>query len=239
MKENGEHAVVLGAGMAGLVAAGVLSEFYDSVTVVERDALPDRPAHRRGVPQGRHLHILLSRGTHVLGELFPGLLDELAAEGAVVCDDGDLSRVYVRNGLYELKRSGTLAYPAALAASLASRPFLEFHVRRRIAALVNVRFLDGHDVVEPMATEDAIIGVRVVNRDSGVVTSLDGDMVVDATGRNARTPAFLEDLGYGHPPEERSAVNVGYSSQPLGIPDGCITERLALFNQGMTSTGAC
>jgi len=67
MKEIGAHAVVLGAGMAGLVAAGVLSEFYDSVTVVERDTLPDRPAHRRGIPQGRHVHILLSRGIQGLG----------------------------------------------------------------------------------------------------------------------------------------------------------------------------
>jgi 2-polyprenyl-6-methoxyphenol hydroxylase-like FAD-dependent oxidoreductase len=81
VKGIGEHAVVLGAGMAGLVAAGVLSEFYDTVTVVERDTLPDRPAHRRGIPQGRHVHVLLSRGIRILGELFPGLHDELAAAG--------------------------------------------------------------------------------------------------------------------------------------------------------------
>lgn len=233
MKEVGEHAVVLGAGMAGLVAAGVLSEFYDSVTVVERDTLPDRSAHRRGIPQGHHVHILLSRGIRVLSELFPGLPNELASAGAAVVDDGDLSRVYVRNGPYELKRSGTLADPAALAVYLASRPFLEFHVRRRVAALINVRFLDGHDVAEPIAEDDAIIGVRVVNRDNGVVTAVNADLVVDTTGRNARTPAFLEDLGYGRPPEERSVVNVGYSSQPLSIPEGCIVERLALFNQGI------
>ncbi|AKN16977.1 hypothetical protein MHAE_01605 [Mycobacterium haemophilum DSM 44634] len=233
MKEIGEHAVVLGAGMAGLVAAGALSEFYDSVTVVERDTLPDRPAHRRGIPQGRHVHMLLSRGSHVLGELFPGLPHELAAAGAVVIDDGDLSRVYVRSGPYELKQSGTLADPAALAVYLASRPFLEFHVRRRVAALANVNFLDGHNVVEPLAANDSILGVRIINRDNGVVTALDADLVVDATGRNACTPAFLEDLGYGRPPEERSAVNVGYSSQPLSIPEGCIVERLALFNRGI------
>ncbi|MDP7707545.1 hypothetical protein [Mycobacterium sp. TY815] len=180
MKEVGKHAVVLGAGMAGLVAAGVLSEFYDSVTVVERDTLPDRSAHRRGIPQGHHVHILLSRGIRVLSELFPGLPNELASAGAAVVDDGDLSRVYVRNGPYELKRSGTLADPAALAVYLASRPFLEFHVRRRVAALINVRFLDGHDVAEPIAEDDAIIGVRVVNRDNGVVTAVNADLVVDS-----------------------------------------------------------
>jgi hypothetical protein len=149
-------------------------------------------------------------------------------------DNGDLSRVYVRNGPYELKRSGTLANPGSLAVYLASRPFLEFHVRRRVAALTNVRFLDGHDVMEPLAAaDDAIVGARVVHRDNGVVNDLNADLVVDAMGRTARTPALLENLGYGRPPEERSAVNVGYSSQLLSIPDGCIVERLALFNQGI------
>ena len=68
---RGEHAVVLGAGVAGLLAARVLSEFHDSVSVVERDGLPDYPFHRRGIPQGRHLHNFHSRGLQVLGELFP------------------------------------------------------------------------------------------------------------------------------------------------------------------------
>ncbi len=34
--------------MAGLLAARVLAEFYESVTVVERDELPDTAANRRG-----------------------------------------------------------------------------------------------------------------------------------------------------------------------------------------------
>jgi flavin-dependent dehydrogenase len=33
-------AVVIGAGMAGLVAARVLSDRYEAVTVLDRDALP-------------------------------------------------------------------------------------------------------------------------------------------------------------------------------------------------------
>jgi phytoene dehydrogenase-like protein len=78
-KTHRDHAVVLGAGMAGLLAARVLSEFYDSVSVVERDRLPGYPTERKGVPQGRHVHNFLSRGLNVLTELFPGLLDELAA----------------------------------------------------------------------------------------------------------------------------------------------------------------
>ena len=82
MTKLGEHAVVLGASMGGLLAARVLADFYETVTVVERDVLPETSANRRGVPQGRHVHLLLARGSQVLDELFPGFLDELVAAGA-------------------------------------------------------------------------------------------------------------------------------------------------------------
>ena len=68
----GERAIVLGASMSGLLAARVLADFFGTVTVVERDELPDDPANRRGVPQGRHVHALLPRGAQILDELFPG-----------------------------------------------------------------------------------------------------------------------------------------------------------------------
>src|ERR1700760_5187206 len=90
----GNNAVVLGASMAGLLAARSLADFFDTVTVVERDPLPDAGAARRGVPQGRHLHALLARGAQVLEELFPGILDELVLDGAHYLDGRDLSRVY-------------------------------------------------------------------------------------------------------------------------------------------------
>ena len=213
----GEHAVVLGAGMAGLLAARVLSEFYDSVSVIERDRLPDYPCHRRGIPQGRHVHNFYSRGLQVLGELFPGLLEDLARAGAVVVDDGDLSHFYVRFGRYELKHSGKFADPAALAMYMASRPFMEFHLRRRVKALPNVTFLDGHDVAELVTTADIVNGVRIIRRYNGFPTTLDADLVVDAMGRAARTPAFLERLGYERPTEDRTVARYGYSSQQLSV----------------------
>jgi 2-polyprenyl-6-methoxyphenol hydroxylase-like FAD-dependent oxidoreductase len=79
MKQIGGQAVVLGAGMAGLLAARVLAEAYRRVTVVERDPLPQIPANRKGVPQGRHAHLLVPQGAQILDELFPGLLGDLVA----------------------------------------------------------------------------------------------------------------------------------------------------------------
>jgi 2-polyprenyl-6-methoxyphenol hydroxylase-like FAD-dependent oxidoreductase len=87
MATIGDHAVVLGASMAGLLAARTLSDFFETVTVVERDVLPDDAANRRGVPQGRHLHALLARGSRALEELFPGLLDELVTTAFPISTD--------------------------------------------------------------------------------------------------------------------------------------------------------
>jgi 2-polyprenyl-6-methoxyphenol hydroxylase-like FAD-dependent oxidoreductase len=241
LRENGtailsrrEHAVVLGAGMAGLFAARVLSEFYEAVTVVERDILSDQPGHRKGVPQDRHLHNFLGRGVQVLTELFPGILDEMAAAGAVVVDDGNLSRIYARMGRRELKRSGRLSDPAGLTLCLASRPFTELHVRRRVAALPGVTVVDGHDALEPVTGGDAVTGVLIVNRATELTTVLDADLVVDATGRSARIPSLLERLGYGRPDEQKAPSPVGYSTQRLVIPDGSLEQQLIVSNQGPT-----
>jgi 2-polyprenyl-6-methoxyphenol hydroxylase-like FAD-dependent oxidoreductase len=85
-KQVGDHAVVLGASMAGLLAARVLTEAYHNVTVIDRDVLPQTGAHRRGVPHGRHLHALQPRGREVLEELFPGFTADAVQAGAQTGD---------------------------------------------------------------------------------------------------------------------------------------------------------
>ena len=83
---NSNQAIVLGASMAGLLAARVLSERFDRVVVIERDTLPPIGEHRRGVPHGRHLHGLHPRGREILDDLFPGFTASLTASDAVRCD---------------------------------------------------------------------------------------------------------------------------------------------------------
>jgi 2-polyprenyl-6-methoxyphenol hydroxylase-like FAD-dependent oxidoreductase len=225
----GERAVVLGASMGGLLAARVLSDFFETVTVVERDVLPDDPAVRRGVPQGRHVHVLLARGAQILDELFPGLLNELVADGAPVWDDGELSELHLSFGGHEILRSGKIAKePKALAVYMPSRPFLECHVRRRLEAISNVTILSGHDVTELTSTPDRgrVTGVRVVNRDGGAERELTADVVMDAMGRGAHTPALLESLGYGRPVEDHIVMHTDYVSQLLRIPQGTLKEML-------------
>ena len=229
----GERAVVLGASMGGLLAARVLADHFETVTVVERDVLPDDPANRRGVPQGRHVHALLPRGAQILDEFFPGILNELVADGAPVWDDGELSKFYLSYSGHEVVRSGKFVdYDKALAMYMSSRPFLECHVRRRLQAIENVAILGGKDVAELTATADRkrVTGVRLVDRDGGQEQELAADLVMDAMGRAAHTPAFLESLGYGRPVEDHIVMHTTYVSQLLRIPPGTLKEMLALIS---------
>src|ERR1051326_2518742 len=59
--QQGNRAVVLGGGMAGLLAARVLSDKYADVVVVDRDELTGVTEARKGVPHGRHAHCLVDR----------------------------------------------------------------------------------------------------------------------------------------------------------------------------------
>ena len=131
MARIGEHAVVLGASLAGLLTARVLSESFDRVTVVDRDPLPEGPVPRRGVPQGWQSHGMHARGREIFEELFPGLTDDLVAHGASVGDvQGDVR--WVNDG-YRLR-----AQTCGLQGIAFSRPLLEDRVRARVRALPGV-----------------------------------------------------------------------------------------------------
>ena len=86
----------------------------------------------------------------------------------------------------------------------------------------NVTILGGHEVTELTSTPDRgrVTGVRVVNRDDGAERELTADVVMDAMGRGAHTPAFLESLGYGRPVEDHIVMHTNYVSQLLRIPAG-------------------
>jgi len=214
MTKIGSHAVVLGASMAGLLTARSLADYFDAVTMVERDPLPDTDGARRGVPQGRHLHALLARGAQVIEEFFPGLLDELVIDGAQHFDGRDLSRLYYSVGGHLLARSGSAP---SFAAYCATRPFVEGHVRRRVRGIPNVTLLDEHDIVGLTATPDhrRVTGARIISRRRGECATLNADLVVDATGRAAHTPGWLDGLGYDRPREDRVVVHLTYASQRL------------------------
>ena len=232
MPELGQHAVILGASMGGLLAARVLADFYRNVTVVERDRLPSTPVNRRGVPQGKQIHAIAARGMQILDELFGDFADELRAGGVVSWDDGDFSKLCVSVGGHQLIRSGSSPSALSMSISFVSRPLLEWSVRRRVRSIPNVTFVEGHDVVGLTVTpaHDRVTGARIVDRDTTHQTTLAADLVVDATGRGSRTPNFLDDLCYGSPPQDELTVNLSYASQLLRLAPGAVKEHMtALF----------
>jgi 2-polyprenyl-6-methoxyphenol hydroxylase-like FAD-dependent oxidoreductase len=228
----GERAVVLGASIGGLLAARVLTEHYRTVTIVERDVLTDEPTARRGVPQGRHGHVLLARSSGILLDLFPGFHDDLVADGAPFLPAGELSKMRMSIGGHQLVRSDVDA-PNAETLYFPSRPLLERNLRRRVRAIPTVTMLDGHDLVGLISTADNAIvtGVQLTRHGDGDghTSAVYADLVVDATGRGSRTPAFLEHLGYGRPRVDELVVKLCYASQLLHIPDGTIPEAVIAY----------
>lgn len=218
-------AVVLGASMGGLLAARTLADFYATVIVVERDCLPIDPVNRRGVPQGKHPHVLLGRAVAILGDRFPGFFDQLVADGAVRWDDGDLSRFWSTFAGHLMVRTAKIPDPASMTDYHLSRPLLEFSVRRAVRQIPNVQILEGHHFVGFAADlhRNRITGARVV-KPGGREVLMSADLVVDATGRGSRTPVFLEEFGYGRPPVDEVEVRMAYATLPVRIPRGALRE---------------
>lgn len=218
-------AVVLGASMGGLLAARVLADFYQKVTVVERDLLPDVPLNRRGVPQGRHPHALLGKAVEIIGDLFPGIFDQLRSDGAIKWDDGDMSRFWSKFAGHLMVRS-SIPDPASLTDYHLSRPLLEHAVRRAVHKIPNIEFLEEHDFVGLTADTDhaRITGTRVQKRGGTDETVITADLVIDATGRGSRTPLFLEELGYPRPRDDEIEVRIAYATVPVRIPRGTLHE---------------
>lgn len=216
------HAVVIGASVAGLCAARVLADFYDRVTVFDRDALPGTPANRTAVPQGRHLHLLTARGASELDALFPGLLDDLVAAGVPRLENRP-DRIYFGAAGHLLCTAQTLRN--GFTVYTPSRAHLEWQLRRRVAAVPNVEI--GHrTVAEPRFDDRAqrVTGVLLGDRPDGVTA----DLVVDATGRGTRLPVWLAQWGYRRPREDTVEVGIGYASQWLTMPEHLITERIVV-----------
>ena len=207
MKQIGQHAVVIGASMGGLLAARALSDFYATVTVLERDNFPLSDVPRKGVPQGRHPHGLLSRGRHVIENFFPGWTDEVVASGGVRGDiAGDVN--WIGHGV-TIKSA-----PSDLIGLLASRPVLEGHVRRRLMALTNVRVIE-NCAVQGLIADDQRIAIKGVRArvGNGVEETITADLVVDASGRGSSSPAWLEGFGFAKAVEEKIEIGIGYTTR--------------------------
>jgi 2-polyprenyl-6-methoxyphenol hydroxylase-like FAD-dependent oxidoreductase len=210
----GRRAAVVGAGIGGLSAAGVLAKYFDQVDVLERDQTPLSTETRSGTPQDRHAHGLLAGGLKALNEIYPDFDRDLAAAGAVSVNvPGDIR--YEKPGVAELPQPDF-----GISMLSASRPLIESVLRRRTLAAGNVLLWSNCRVTELLSTARDATTVQAVqfNTRTGPTRTLDTDLVVDASGRGTLALGFLQTRGWEQPPTTRIGVDITYSTAVVAIP---------------------
>jgi 2-polyprenyl-6-methoxyphenol hydroxylase-like FAD-dependent oxidoreductase len=186
----GKHAVVVGAGIGGLTAAKALSSYFETVSVLERDALPAGPEARTGTPQSRQVHVLLRGGLNALSEFFPGFETALERAGAVRARVGSEIRI---------ESPGFDPFPSRdldIDTLCMTRPLVEFVVRRGVEQQGNIELRSRCRVTQFLTSPDgsAVSGVRY-DLANGESTTLAADLVVDASSRGTLTLEVLDRLG--------------------------------------------
>ena len=204
----GKQALVIGGSMAGMLAARALSDYFEQVTIVERDRLPDGAENRSGVPQARHLHLLLSEGFSIMEELFPGLNEELAAAG--------VPEIHWCWDSVNLTAGGWLPrFKSGVITRVPTRVLLDWTIRQRLHQNPRIQFVQERQVVGLTATSEngKVTGLKVKKRGSEDEEMLPADLVVDASGRDSHAPEWLQALGYEAPPETHVNAFLGYATR--------------------------
>ncbi|MER6122434.1 FAD-dependent monooxygenase [Streptomyces sp. NPDC001795] len=211
--------VVIGGGMAGMLAAAALSAYAD-VTVVERDVLPDGPEPRKGLPQARHVHVIWSGGARAMEELLPGVTDAWLASGA--------RRIPLPTGLVSMQPRGWFRrWPEMQFMIACSRDLLDWVVRERVVKNERVTVLQRTELLALEGGASRVTGVRVRTADDEE-RILEADLVVDASGRGSRASFWLQALGVPEAPLEEVDSGLAYSSRIFRAPPG--TEEFPLVN---------
>ena len=207
LSPDNSHAVVIGGSIAGLLAARVLADHFDKVTIVERDLNPEKPEPRPGVPQSHHVHALLTQGQQILEQLFPGLKAELAEKGSVEVN-------WTADWPFLSISGWAPRFPSEMTTRTCSRNLLETIIRKRLENYSHLQFLEACQATHILANTDntAIKGIRV-RQDNGTQAELLSQLVVDASGRNSKTPKWLQNLGYQMPEETVINSFLGYASR--------------------------
>ncbi|MCX4411213.1 pyridine nucleotide-disulfide oxidoreductase [Streptomyces sp. NBC_01764] len=207
-------AVVIGAGLAGMLAAAALSPMVGEVTVLERDPLPSGPEPRKGLPQSRHAHLLLPGGRDAIESLVPGvsvrqkLLDSGAREVSITSGMLTLgSEGWFRRWRHDSDHVITC-----------SRDLLDWTVREAVLSNTHVK-LRSAKALALLGTTQRVTGLRVSEL-NGPEEDLTADLVVDASGRGSRTVRWLAQLGITDIPEAVVDSGLVYASRLYRIPDG-------------------
>lgn len=215
-----ERGVVVGGSIAGLLAAAGLRRSGVEVTILERDDLPAAPGDRRGVPQGPQVHALLAIGVRTMDELLGGFTADLIDAGGVALDAS--ADIAVHSSAGWIGRVASEARVVAL-----RRAVLEHALRRRVLALAGVE-LRRAGVAGLAAAGGRVTGVRLDPAGVGAGNQvIEGDLVLDASGRRSAAPDWLAALGYPRPEAVHLNSHIGYATVPVRLPEGLLPPGVA------------
>jgi len=203
------RAVVIGGSIAGLCAARVLADYFDTVTVLDRDVYPAGAVDRAGVPQSRHVHALLAGGRDALERLFPGFATHMRAAGALDLDFGLDFAALRPDGWLPREESG-------IRTLFASRTLLESIVRDLVRAHPRIELVEHATVTGLVADGDGQLRTRAVRLADG---ERGADLIVDASGRTSKAPEWMRALGLDAPDETVVDSFAGYATRWFQAPD--------------------
>ena len=225
----GEHAVVIGGSIAGLLSARVLADYFERVTILERDHIEPQPAVHKSTPQGNHLHAVLTGGLQVLSGLYPGFGEKLHAMGAVPVRLTRDFPVHRPDGV-AFSLTGAVREPRDLGIQLysQSRGLLEHCLRQCTLTMPNISAECDAPVVRLIESKGRVEGVSYKYHDEP--RALRCDLVIDCGGRGSHAPRWLTEMGFSAPEETIIGVDFAYSSTKFHIPshDGKLG-RFSLF----------
>lgn len=213
MNKRLQHAVVIGGSIGGLMAARVLSDYFEQVTVLERASFPDKPEPRKTVPQGNHIHVLLGKGRDIVESNFPGLIQEMEEGGANMIDSSQDFCWFFQGAWRPRNETG-------IPMLLTLRPHVDWHIRRRLLKdCSNVTIKTNCLVTNLLASDDRsrITGVSY-KIDDGNEQTMSAELVVDVSGRNSKAPDWLAQYGYERPKEKEIGISLSYTSRVYQRP---------------------
>ncbi len=220
---NQGRAVIIGASIAGLFASRVLADFFDEVVLVDKENLDGGPIPRKAVPQGNHIHGILTPTYHVLERFLPELIDDLIDGGAHMFDGGRDWKFNVYGNFLARGETGQTLIGS-------TRPFFEHLLRERVLRVPNIEIKRGHRFERWVSGNDnrRIAGVVAINGAEEV--EMTAELLVDARGRASTLSKELQEFGYEAPAEELVGVDLGYTSRLYRAPNFSADWNLLILN---------
>lgn len=204
LRRGTDKAIVIGASIAGCLAARSLARHFKEVVLLDLDTFSDEPCTRRTVPQEHHVHLLLNRGVQIIENFYPGFKNELLHSGAEEIDLSHGVKCYAGIGWKQ-------RWPTGITAHYCSRTLLEHVLRQSAKRVPNIAIKDGCRVKQLIYDDGTVRGL--VASVGQVEEALEADLVVDASGRNSKASAWLKQLGYGEVQREEVENQLGYVSR--------------------------